>query len=293
MVEEHNTNKPLFLYVAWNAVHNDLSVPEAFLASDIYSDITAGITDAQRLLLAGAVYIVDEHTKKVVDALKNKGMYERSIIVVTSDNGGNPSTGGNNFPLKGTKKSLFEGGLRVPAFVHSPLLNQNVRGTTYDDLFHVTDWLPTLVLGASKLCAPSSSSGGSDDDIRERCGDANLKALDGKNQWEWVAHTKRPQTSAPLRIEAVLNIDFINSTTAEEYTVPGSTKITSSAEHAWSGILATLNPLTGESDATSGLRFKLLLEQDDGRTYEPFTGDARGKEQKGYFAFLYDLYLLS
>ena len=52
VVEEHNTNKPLFLYVAWNAVHNDLSVPEAFLASDIYSDITAGITDAQRLLLA-------------------------------------------------------------------------------------------------------------------------------------------------------------------------------------------------------------------------------------------------
>ena len=61
-------------------------------------------------LLAGAVYIVDEHTKLLVEALQARGMYDNSIIVVTSDNGGNPSAGGNNYPLKGTKKTLFEGG---------------------------------------------------------------------------------------------------------------------------------------------------------------------------------------
>ena len=53
---------------------------------------------------------MDEHTKLIVEALQARGMYDNSIIVVTSDNGGNPSAGGNNYPLKGTKKTLFEGG---------------------------------------------------------------------------------------------------------------------------------------------------------------------------------------
>ncbi len=45
------------------------------------------------------------------------------------------------------------------------------------------------------------------------------------DQWQWLARGKRPDAASPARSEVILNIDYINSTTAEEYTVPGSTKV--------------------------------------------------------------------
>ena len=49
VIEQHDPTEPLFLYLAWNAVHNDLSVPADFLESTVYRDITRNITDEQRL----------------------------------------------------------------------------------------------------------------------------------------------------------------------------------------------------------------------------------------------------
>ena len=91
-------------------------------------------------------------------------------MVVASDNGGSPAAGGNNYPLRGAKKTLFEGGVRVPAFVHSPLLAAAARGAVFTGLFHVSDWLPTLVHGAAGVA-------------RGAAGLAALPALDGVDQW--------------------------------------------------------------------------------------------------------------
>jgi arylsulfatase B len=53
--------------------------------------------------------------------------------------------GGKNSDLRGTKATLFEGGTKVDAFIYSPLLPSDVVGTVYSNLFHVTDWFPTLL----------------------------------------------------------------------------------------------------------------------------------------------------
>ena len=51
--------------------------------------------------------------------LEAHGWLENSIIVVASDNGGCPSEGGSNYPLRGSKQSMFEGGTKVKGQIFS------------------------------------------------------------------------------------------------------------------------------------------------------------------------------
>ena len=88
------------------------------------------------------VTAMDDGVAAVVTALKDAGLYENSIIFFNADNGGElpydqskygaGGGAGNNFPLKGGKFSLFEGGLRARAFIHSALLPPSRRGTTFN-----------------------------------------------------------------------------------------------------------------------------------------------------------------
>ncbi|KAK2142097.1 hypothetical protein LSH36_997g02058 [Paralvinella palmiformis] len=80
---------------------------------------------------------VPEHYKKKYSFTKNAS---RRIY---ADNGGQVHECGNNWPLRGWKAQLWEGGIRGVGFIHSTLLKNN--GTTYNGLVHISDWFPTLV----------------------------------------------------------------------------------------------------------------------------------------------------
>lgn len=56
---------------------------------------------------------LDKSIGRLVDYLESEGWMDNSIIVVASDNGGCPNSGGSNFPLRGTKASYWEGGTKV------------------------------------------------------------------------------------------------------------------------------------------------------------------------------------
>lgn len=62
---------------------------------------------------------LDHTIGELVEYLTTEGWMENSIIVVASDNGGCPSLGGSNYPLRGLKHSYWEGGTKVPTAVRS------------------------------------------------------------------------------------------------------------------------------------------------------------------------------
>ncbi|KAK2896649.1 hypothetical protein QQF64_005816 [Cirrhinus molitorella] len=133
----HDQRTPLFLYVALQAVHTPLQAPGHLLRR--YQ--TLG--NRPRRHYAAMVSGVDESVGEIVGELQERGYYNNSVLIYSSDNGGQPLSGGCNWPLRGGKGSYWEGGVRAVGFVHSPLLKR--KGVVSQALIHVSDWYPTLL----------------------------------------------------------------------------------------------------------------------------------------------------
>ena len=77
----------------------------------------------------------------------NSDSPRKQLIVFTSDHGAFPWAGGSSAPLRGSKVHMFEGGVRVPAFVSgSALESSDLRiGRVYHGMSHVVDLMPTVL----------------------------------------------------------------------------------------------------------------------------------------------------
>jgi len=153
VIRSHNTSEPLFLYLPLMSLHTPhVGMPPKRFRGLYDSSSNSGFessSDLRDILIAA----VDFSIHKVFVDLKHRGLMDNTVVVVTTDNGGGPWD--SNTPLRGTKETLYEGGIRGAAFVHSPLLGR--RGT-YRGLMHLADWVPTL-LGLAGVEPPTGLDG--------------------------------------------------------------------------------------------------------------------------------------
>ncbi|KAK3105238.1 hypothetical protein FSP39_020441 [Pinctada imbricata] len=136
ILNNHDQSTPLFLYLPFQNVHDPIQVPKQ------YEDVYPNIKSDGRRKFSGMVSALDEAIGNITDRIKELGMYEDTLFAFTADNGGWIQYFGNNYPLRGGKFTIYEGGTRVIAFMTGVGLK---KGTQYDGIMHAVDWSATLV----------------------------------------------------------------------------------------------------------------------------------------------------
>ncbi|WP_459557324.1 sulfatase family protein [Lacunimicrobium album] len=139
-IESHR-DKPWFIYLPFNAQHNPLEAPQAYL------DRFSHIEDKKRRTFAAMMSCMDDSVGRILDKIHELGQDENTFIVFLSDNGGpTKSTTSSNLPLRGLKQMVWEGGIRVPFCMKWP--GHLPEGKVYQDPVIQLDVLPTLITAA-------------------------------------------------------------------------------------------------------------------------------------------------
>lgn len=192
-VANYDGVRPIFTYLAFHMVHQgsgkgarswpgnsgfdagEMQAPPSYVAA-----VPQSVTDPARRVFVAMVHLLDEAVGNVTAAMRRAGLWERTLTVFTSDNGAPFDERGSsgNLPLRGQKHTLWEGGVRVPAFLHGPAIGVPAGKVTHRLVAHV-DWLPTLLLrGQGSLSQPLP--------------------LDGVDQWAALTDPSAPAARTEL-----------------------------------------------------------------------------------------------
>jgi arylsulfatase A-like enzyme len=138
-INRHAT-QPFFLVLSYSAPHGPYQAPQSYL------DRVGYISDPQRRVYTAMVTALDDRVGQVLQALQAQNLLNKTLIFFLSDNGAESATFTRNYPLRGYKFSVFEGGIRVPfAIQWTGLLP---AGTAYDEPVSALDIVPTAAAAA-------------------------------------------------------------------------------------------------------------------------------------------------
>jgi len=179
--------RPFALFLAHLAPHGPLQAPAALVKK--YRERLGRDASEAVVLTYAMIEAMDAGLARVFQALKDEGLWERTVIVFTSDNGPvlrlDPEFGSQrrfNGAFSGEKESALEGGIRVPAIVAWPGHIPGSRVVTTP--VHGCDWLPTLF------------------SLTDRSAPAGAKPFDGVNLMRLLAGTPDPALAErPLQFQ--------------------------------------------------------------------------------------------
>lgn len=239
ILRSHDLSQPLFLNYDSKVAHYPLQVPQA------YQDKFAFIEDDNRRVYHAMVNFLDDQLLNITTTMKELGMWNNTLMILSSDNGGyvkapqgacntttsssprpdtdighgttcfNGEAGANNYPLRGGKYTMFEGGIRVNAFVSGGFVPPERRGTTLNDMIHIADWYGTLCdVAGVEDCTDASAA------------KAGLPPVDSVSAWPYLSGQTNQSARSTILVTKDLLVD------GEWKYVAGGTVMTGAA---WGG----------------------------------------------------------
>jgi arylsulfatase A-like enzyme len=156
----------------------------------------------------GMVEAMDRQIGRVLEALRAGGLSDNTIVVFTSDNGGERFS--DTWPFTGRKGELLEGGVRIPAIISWP--GRLPRGRTTEQVAISMDWLPTLLAAAGAAADPAYPPDGMD----------LLAILAGRAPtvprqlyWRYKARAQRAMRDGNLKFLKILDHTFLFDVVAD------------------------------------------------------------------------------
>jgi len=156
-IGEHR-DQPWFLQLWHYAPHTPIQAPEAVVEK--YRKKREALGDPNlNPTYAAMMDVVDQGVGRILEKLGEWGIADNTVILFASDNGGVASLGSvpvtSMAPLRGHKQLTYEGGLRVPMFIHRP--GMAAAGKTFDHPVTIMDFFPTM-LDLAGVAPPSGQA---------------------------------------------------------------------------------------------------------------------------------------
>lgn len=154
ILDSKEKGKPFFVYLPTNAPHGPLIVPREY-SKPYLEELNKGYTPVEEFAgkkskdesiswFYGMIANIDENMGMLDEFLKEHRLFENTILIFMTDNGGTAGVRVYNAGMRDKKGSLYEGGHRVPLFIRWPggkLAEPHERG----ELTHMQDIFPTLI----------------------------------------------------------------------------------------------------------------------------------------------------
>eukprot|EP01084_Bolivina_argentea_P227476 384168_1 len=202
IINNHSANEPLFLVYTPHICHTPYQVPKEYFvvypnddnmcnANKIYPGFNASNTGPHcRSVYQSMVNLLDIIIGNITTLLKSNNLWDNTLLVFTGDNGGpeHNNTAANNYPLRGGKQRVFEGGVRTASLVSGGYLPQSRRGQIENGMMHISDWYSTF-------CALNGI-----DPTDTKAAKAKLPPIDSLNMWDMISgiNLTSPRLEVPI-----------------------------------------------------------------------------------------------